>query len=114
MPKPVIFLACANAPVNNPLYLRSLLKEFNDIRKALQPAKKAGLCKITAQFGVTAKTIFNTFRAYKDRIAIFHYGGHSNSYQLLLGSQDGGQRAANIAGLVPFFAGQKGLKLIFW
>ncbi|MCB0185689.1 MAG: CHAT domain-containing protein, partial [Caldilineaceae bacterium] len=47
------------------------------------------------------------------RIALWHYAGHANGYQLLL-EDDQGQRAlADAGGLADFLAQQRGLELVF-
>ncbi len=133
--KPVIFLAFANDRQDNARYLRNLPLELNGIRKALQEAEKQGLCEVVERANVTVEIIFDVFQdsRYRDRIAIFHYGGHADGYQLLLesyqtllvagnanGSGQGlaGSATANTlahaAGLVSFFAKQRGLALVFF
>lgn len=113
--RPVIFLAFANDRVDDAAYLRNLPKELDGIRKALYRAQEAGLCEVVERANVTVENILNVFQdqRYRDRIAIFHYGGHANGYQLLLEAVDGTNVSAKSEGLVPFFAKQRSLKLIF-
>lgn len=113
--RPVIFLAFANDRVDDAAYLRNLPKELDGIRKALYRAQEAGLCEVVERANVTVENILNVFQdqRYRDRIAIFHYGGHANGYQLLLESAEGNNVSAKSEGLVPFFARQRSLKLIF-
>lgn len=94
--KPVIFLAFANDRVREGAYLRNLPEELRGIRVALDKAKNAGLCNIVERANATIDDIMNMFQdeAYKDRIAIFHYGGHANSYKLLLEDFAGGPSSA--------------------
>ena len=63
----------------------------------------------------TAGDIFKVFQdpKYRNRIAIFHYGGHANGYQLLLESASGQSAAADAGGLAAFLAQQQGLQLVF-
>jgi WD40 repeat protein len=114
--KPVIFLAFANDKEDNARYLRNLPKELDGLRKALAPAVQAGLCEVVERASATIEQMLDTFQdaRYKDRIAIFHYGGHADGYQLLLEQLDGSHGVAHGAGLVSFFAKQKGLKLVFF
>jgi hypothetical protein len=84
MPKPVIFLAFANDKVDNARYLRNLPAELAGIREVLQKAKRTGLCEVVELANVTIKQLLDTFQEYGDRIAVFHYGGHADGYQLLL------------------------------
>ncbi|TAH20376.1 MAG: CHAT domain-containing protein [Cytophagales bacterium] len=114
--KPVIFLAFANDKEDNARYLRNLPKELDGLRKALTPAVQAGLCEVVERASATIEQMLDTFQEarYKDRVAIFHYGGHADGYQLLLEQLDGSHGVAHGSGLVSFFAKQKGLKLVFF
>ncbi|RIK81705.1 hypothetical protein DCC62_01850 [candidate division KSB1 bacterium] len=111
--KPVIFLAFAQDRVADGAYLRNLPIELDGIRKALQKAKQAGLCEIVERSNTTVENILDVFQEYQDRIAIFHYGGHADSFELLLESLAGAHAAAHREGLVSFLARQLGLKLVF-
>ena len=111
--KPVIFLAFAQDRVEGGAYLRNLPIELDSIRKALQKARQAGLCEIVERSNTTVENILDVFQEYQDRIAIFHYGGHADSYELLLESLAGAHAAAHREGLVSFLARQLGLKLVF-
>ncbi|MCB9351359.1 MAG: AAA family ATPase [Lewinellaceae bacterium] len=113
--KPVLFLAFANDRVDNARYLRNLPKELDGLRKALYLAEQMGLCEVVERANVTIDQIVNVFQdpRYRDRVAIFHYGGHANGYQLLLETLDDNNIKAEAGGLVPFFARQKSLQLVF-
>jgi hypothetical protein len=116
-PKPVIFLAFANDKVDNARYLRNLPAELSGIRQSLQEAEKQELCEVILLPNATIQGIFDTFQdtRYRDRIAIFHYGGHADSYQLLLETLPTvANQTAYSEGLVSFFAKQKGLQLAFF
>lgn len=112
---PVIFLAFANDRVEGGVYLRNLPLELDGIRKALQPAVQAGLCEVVERANATADQILDIFQSstYRNRIAVFHYGGHANGYQLLLESLDGSTKSGSSEGLVPFLSKQNGLQLVF-
>jgi tRNA A37 threonylcarbamoyladenosine biosynthesis protein TsaE len=113
---PVILLAFANDKQNTGAgYLRGLTLERNAIRDALMKAEENGLCQVIVEPDVTVDRLFDIFQhsAYRDRIAIFHYGGHADSYSLLLESASGGKATAHSEGLVSFLAKQKSLKLVF-
>ena len=87
---PVIFLAFANDRVDDVAYLRNLPKEQDGIRSALQIAVKAGLCEVVERSNASIGQLLDVFQDeyYRDRIAVFHYGGHANGYQLLLETLD--------------------------
>ncbi len=111
--KPVIFLAFAQDRVEGGAYLRNLPIELDGILEALQKAEQAGLCEVKHRSNTTVKNILDIFQQYQDRIAIFHYGGHADSYELLLESLTGEHAMAHSEGLVSFLAKQKSLRLIF-
>jgi WD40 repeat protein len=113
--KPVIFLAFANDKVDTGAYLRNLTQERNGIRDALMPAQEQGLCEVLVEPDANIDRIIGVFQSknYRDRIAIFHYGGHADSYQLLLETYKGERAIAHSEGLVSFLAEQKGLQLVF-
>lgn len=113
--KPIIFLAFANDRVDEASYLRNLPQELNGIRAALEQAVKEGLCEVIERANATIDIILDVFQdsRYRDRIAIFHYGGHANGYQLLLENLDGSHAVAHSGGLVGFLANQIGLQLVF-
>ena len=100
--KPVIFLAFANDRDDTVNYLRNLPEEARQIREPLQRARRDGLCEIVELANATADDIFRVFQdpEFRDRIAVFHYGGHANGYQLLLESAGGSPQAAD-AGARP-------------
>ncbi len=109
--KPVIFLAFAN---DREKYLYELAKERDGIRDALQGVEEAGLCQVIYEPDATIDRIRQTFQKYRDRVVIFHYGGHADDYELLLKSTQGGSAVAHSGGLVPLLVNQKnGLKLVF-
>ncbi|MDQ3015423.1 MAG: hypothetical protein M3R25_01680 [Bacteroidota bacterium] len=113
---PVILLAFANdKEKSGPGYLRGLTRERNGIRDALLKAESNGLCQVLVEPDVTVDRIFDIFQnpLYRDRIGIFHYGGHAESYALLLESASGGHATAHSEGLVGFLSKQKSLKLVF-
>lgn len=113
--KPVIFLAFANDRDDHVDYLRNLPEETRRLRSALERAEQAGLCEIVVRTNCTADDIFGVFQdaKYRNRVAIFHYGGHANGYQLLLESTDGRTATAAAGGLAAFLGQQQGLQLVF-
>ena len=102
---PVILLAFANDKQNSGAgYLRGLTQERNAIRDALMKAEENGLCQVLVEPDATIDRLFDIFQnpTFRDRIAIFHYGGHAESYSLLLESASGAKATAHSEGLVSF------------
>ncbi|MCO6491840.1 MAG: CHAT domain-containing protein [Phaeodactylibacter sp.] len=115
MNKPAILLAFANEREEGQRYLRNLPLEMDRLRSALEKAEDRGLCELVILPNTTLDNLIDTFQRekYRNRIAIFHYGGHAGSYELLLEQADGKTQLAHGQGLVPFLAGQKSLQLVF-
>ncbi len=110
--KPVIFLGFANDKEGKG-FLRGLTKERNGIRQALRKLQEAGICEVVTEPDLSINRLFEVFQQYPDRIAAFHYGGHADSFELLLESQSGEKERANSEGLISFLGKQKGLELVF-
>ncbi|MBN1560826.1 CHAT domain-containing protein [candidate division KSB1 bacterium] len=111
--RPVIFLAFAQDRQNGTRYLRNLPEESRQIQAALKSARWSGLCDIVPLANATRQEIFDIFQEYRDRIAIFHYGGHAGSFQILAESPGGSPQPVHAAGLAAFLAQQRGLQLVF-
>jgi len=112
---PCLFLAFANDNENSDRYLRNLSAETKKLQHVLMPAQQAGLCEILVQENTSLDDIFQVFQdpKYQDRVVLFHYGGHANTYQLLLESTSGQVEAAHAEGLATLLGTQSNLKLVF-
>ena len=114
---PIIFLATANDRESPGGYLRNLSVEVRQVRAALEPSVRAGHCELIERPNATLAEIFDVFQdaRYRQRIAIFHFAGHANSYQLLFESADGKPAPANAAAFAAFLGHQArgGLQLVF-
>ncbi len=110
--KPIVFLAFANGYQSNINTLSKLPDELRRIRQAL---RQTGLCEVVERANATAEDIFGVFQdpQYRNRVAIFHYGGHASGYQLLLESAAGRALASDAGGFAAFLAQQRGLQLVF-
>lgn len=109
--KPVIFLAFANPRAD----LRNLAKEERDVFAILDRAAQNGLCEVVRHQNVTLDIVLDVFQdpRYRNRIAVFHYGGHAESNELLLESDEGKSAVINAGGLTTFLSEQRGLRLVF-
>jgi len=112
---PLFLLAFANDRDDRVHYLRNLPEELRQITEALDRAKAQGLCDYIPLANATLKQILDTFQKaeYRNRIAVFHYGGHASSLQLLLETNDGRIATADASGLAAFLGQQRGLELVF-
>lgn len=113
---PVIVLAFANDPQNTAGgYLRQLPVEINGLKAIFDRAQDAGLCAVEILTNTTIGQLIETFQKpkYRGRIAVFHYSGHANSFDLLLEDEKNSPQQAHSEGLLPFLAAQPGLQLVF-
>ena len=110
--KPLVFLAFANDRQGQLGYLR-LAEEARGAREALAAGRAAGLWEVEVRTDCTLAEILDVLQEYRDRIAIFHFGGHAGSYELLLELADGGPGPIDAAGLAAFLGQQQGLQLVF-
>ena len=113
MAKPVIFLAFANEQSSGDL--RALAEELRRVRAALKAGADAGLWDVVERTDTSLDDLLSVFRdpRYKNRIAIFHYGGHAGSNILQLEGRRGGAEQAHAGGLASFLGLQRGLKVVF-
>ena len=103
--EPVIFLAFAN---DRDDYLENLQEEEHLIYNHLLNLHDSNCIEIFPRFQTTLDSIFQHFSRYRNRIAIFHYGGHAGSTQLRLGDGD-----AQSQGLAKLMGLQENLQLVF-
>jgi CHAT domain-containing protein len=110
--KPTIFIAFANDAPTSEAYLRNLVEEKNAVREALKTLQENNYYDVIYEPHASIDTIFQVFRAHSN-IQVFHYGGHSNSYQLLLENFEGKVEVAHSEGLASMLGRQENLKLVF-
>ena len=115
MNKPVVFLAFANESPTNEAYLRNLRVELQQLTASFKLAEQRGLCELVVLTNATLSQLFDTFQdqRYRHRIALFHFGGHAHSYELLLEEETGTTKAISAIPFIQFLGKQKGLKLVF-
>ncbi|MEZ4851236.1 MAG: CHAT domain-containing protein [Bacteroidia bacterium] len=105
MNTPLIFLAFANDP---DAHLALLKEESRQIYAALAELDRKEYIKIHREESAQTSDIFAGFTQYKDRVAIFHYGGHANGAHLKLEAGKGDAK-----GLATLMGEQTNLKLVF-
>lgn len=112
---PRILLFFANDDEIQETYLRKLEAEADALAEAMRRAEALDLCRFFEERQATASRIFDLFAdpANRGLVAVFHYAGHANSFQLLLRSAEGGLRAADRRGLAEYLGQQKSLRLVF-
>jgi hypothetical protein len=80
---PIILLAFANDRSDGSRYLRELPKEEERVREVLRPAEQLKLCEVVPLYNTTIDRVLRAFQdpGYHDRIQVFHFAGHSDSYR---------------------------------
>ena len=114
---PIIFLAFANDRADRETegegYLRNLPEEARCLEAALKKVENEGLCEVEVRSNVTLDQVLDMLQQHRDRLAVFHFGGHANSYRLALETPEGRLDAAHAGGLAAFLGQQTGLQLVF-
>lgn len=105
-PTPVVFLTFANAAEQD--YLQHLKQESAGLRDLLLPLDQAGRIDLLREESTDIRDIAGLLTQYKDRVAVFHYGGHADGRQLIL--EDAGGQSQGLTGLLAL---QRRLRLIF-
>ena len=105
MKQPVIFLAFANDKDD---HLPLLDEERKVINGHLLPLANQQYLQLVIEPSATTIDISRYVTDLKDRINIFHYGGHAGSQEIFLQDQ-----AANSDGIAQILALQKELKVVF-
>jgi formylglycine-generating enzyme required for sulfatase activity len=110
--RPVILLAFANSAANP---LPSLAEEYRRLDKTLRAAQERGYCELVTAPFATVDDILDAFQneRIRGRIAVLHYAGHADDYQMLLEGAGGKGVVADAGGLAAFLGQQKGLQLVF-
>ncbi|MDQ1354933.1 MAG: hypothetical protein QG657_5242 [Acidobacteriota bacterium] len=108
--KPVIVLAFANDKDN---YLPMIVRESKNIFKSLQTHHDNGYIQVHKEENTSVSDIFESFNRYRERIAIFHYGGHAGGTHLQLETAAGEPQPANALGLARLLGQQEQLQLVF-
>src|SRR5215468_884593 len=111
-----ILLAFANDWVDDQRHLRHLLEESKAIDRALAPLVEAGAIALPSPIhNATVDDVIGAFRErrYRDRIRIFHFGGHASGSMLLFEDSAGGRSSAHAGGLAGYLGKQRGLVLVF-
>lgn len=107
---PVILLAIANDDGRS---LRQLDEEQRALGKSFEQACKEGKCEIKVLATAAAADVIGAFQTYRDRIKVFHYGGHSNEDKIFFKGRYQQAKEVKAESLAAFLALQTGLELIF-
>lgn len=105
MEAPVIFLAFAN---NAETPLPQLEREGENIYRSLNEGSGKGHFLLHRESFATTEKIAHYLIEYKNRVVLFHYGGHAEGDGLELKDQK-----ADAGGIAQLIGAQKNLKLLF-
>lgn len=113
---PVIYFTFANEQRGSSnMFLRNLKVEREALRAVFDDEVLDGNLETVIDPDVTQTQIFRIFQGarYRDRIRIFHYGGHADSDELMLETEAGGNQAFYSSGLARLLGQQTHLQLVF-
>ncbi len=109
---PVFFFTFADPDQQSGVALPSLQSEEAGIRAALAAGDESGSWEFVSGFHCLRANLFETFR--NNRVAIFHFGGHSNQQSLWLPSEAPGNQIVDGNLLEEFLVAQPSLQLAFF
>ena len=110
--EPVVVLAFANEQEGH-RYLRDLPEEFRQLQAILEAAEGKGLCRLVVRPNARLDQILETFTEHRDRVSIFHYGGHAGDDRLFLETKGTEGAVAHAEGLATFLGQRRNLQLVF-
>ncbi|MFN8464033.1 MAG: CHAT domain-containing protein [Caldilineaceae bacterium] len=112
---PVVFLAFAGVAIGDHTPLVRLAGEAAQLGKLFRNAKRAGKCELELIENATLEKVLDTFQDpdLHGRIAVFHFAGHADSYELLMEEKAGKELLVDAGGFARFLAEQPGLSLVF-
>ena len=105
MSTPVLFLAFSN---DADAHLDLLKTESKEVFRALRDLDRQEFLKVHREESADVDEIFDALASFKDRVVVFHYGGHADGLTLRLEGAVG--HAGGIAGLL---GEQPNLRLVF-
>ncbi len=106
--KHVVFLAFADAGGDLP----ELREESRRLQELFEDVQRDGRCTPVFRPNATLDQVYAVLQEHRDRIAVFHYGGHADSGRLFLEAALG-EGPAHAEGLAMLLGQQRGLKLVF-
>ncbi len=110
MPQPpVILMAFSNDREGK--FLRNISEEHQKLKAIFSPLVDKGIVQVVDLPNASLDDVFQTFKKYKDRVAVFHYGGHAHDMELLFSQQ---QNPVDMEYFSKYLAQQKGLQIVFF
>ncbi len=107
--RPIVFLAFADSRND----LSSLQVEGWSLKDQFDELKQRGvIADVVVEERASLDRIYSVFLKYRDRVGLFHFGGHADGDHLLLQSAFE-PRPAYAEGLATLLGQQRGLKLVF-
>ena len=111
MDRPVIILSFSSAGGEE--HLPMINRERKNVYRTLRRHNDKGLIQVEKEASTSIEDIFELFRHYDNRIAIFHFGGHAGDKFLQMEDADNDKQLANSKGLAQLIGRQENLKLVF-
>lgn len=99
--RPILFLAFANDRADAPEHLRNLAEESRRLRRTLKATPYADTYTVEHEDHAKLDDILDCFQQYRSRVAIFHFGGYADRYQILI-EQTGGLTITDGTALTRF------------
>ncbi|MEM7370601.1 MAG: CHAT domain-containing protein [Bacteroidota bacterium] len=113
MPPPILYFAFANNPNNPRRHLNTLVEEYRQLSRILRANESTFSYDPILQDQADLDTLFADFTRYRNRITIFHFGGHANETHLFLQHLDGEVDRINKSGFARLLGEMENLQVVF-
>ncbi len=105
---PVVLLAFANARGD----LHTLRDEQRELQELFETLQQSGHCRVVFRPDITLEQLFKALQEDRERLVLFHYGGHAREDRLMFDSGTG-ESPAFAGGLATLLGQCRGLKVVF-
>ena len=105
---PVVLLAFANARGD----LKALREEQSALQGLFETLERSGHCRLVFRPDITLEQLFEVLQENRERLVLFHYGGHADADRLMFDSRTG-ESPAFAGGLATLLGQCRGLKVVF-
>ena len=105
---PVVLLAFANARGD----LHTLRDEQRALQELFETLQRSGHCRLVFRPDITLEQLFEVLQEDRERLVLFHYGGHAGADRLMFDSGTG-ESPAFAGGLATLLGQCRGLKVVF-
>ena len=92
--------------------MHALRDEQRALQGLFEPLHRSGHCRLVFRPDITLEQLFEALQEDRERLVLFHYGGHADADRLMFDSETG-ESPAFAGGLATLLGQCRGLKVVF-